>query len=165
MGRLAGVNDGKAQFSGSLRNVCSLADLKMNRLLDAFDAWAQEQGTDLADHPPQRYEPTRLEASPPLLLNFAKGTVRTVVWATGFRPNFSWLEIPVITGKGEVRHDGGVVTESPGLYVMGMPYLRRRKSTLIDGVGDDAHELSAHLSGYLRDTQKSAAPARESVDA
>lgn len=165
VGRLAGVNDGKAQFSGSLRNVCSLADLKMSRLLDAFDAWAQKQGTDLADHPPQRYEPTRLETSPPLLLNFAKGTVRTVVWATGFRPDFSWLKIPVITGKGEVRHDGGVVTESPGLYVMGMPYLRRRKSTLIDGVGDDAHELSAHLSGYLRDTQKSAAPARESVDA
>ena len=48
--------------------------------------------------------------------------------------------------KGNIRHDGGVVTEAPGLYVMGLPFLRRRKSSLIDGVGDDARDLSAHLA-------------------
>ena len=50
--------------------------------------------------------------------------------------------------KGMVRHDGGV-TASPGLYLMGVPFMRRRKSTLIDGAGDDARELSAHLASYL----------------
>jgi putative flavoprotein involved in K+ transport len=47
-----------------------------------------------------------------------------------------------------IRHDGGVA-ESPGLYLMGMPFMRRRKSTLIDGAADDARDISAHLAGYL----------------
>ena len=53
------------------------------------------------------------------------------------------------TSKGYVRHDGGVVDESPGMYLIGMPFLRRRKSTLIDGAADDAHDLSDHLAAYL----------------
>ena len=51
--------------------------------------------------------------------------------------------------KGRVRHDGGVVTASPGLYVIGLPFLRRRKSTLIDGAAPDAAEITAHLAAHL----------------
>jgi putative flavoprotein involved in K+ transport len=72
-----------------------------------------------------------------------------VVWATGFRPDFSWLDVAVLDRKGFLRHEGGV-TSSPGLYAMGMPFLRRRKSTLIDGAGDDARELSDHLAAQLQ---------------
>ncbi len=150
VGRLAGLNEGKAQFSGSLRNVCALADLKMNRLLDSIDAWAQENGRDGEVGPPQRFEPTQIEESPPLLLDLTRGRIKTILWATGFRPDYSWLDVPVLDHKGHVRHDGGVV-ESPGLYLLGMPFLRRRKSSLIDGVGDDARDLSAHLASYIRD--------------
>jgi putative flavoprotein involved in K+ transport len=150
VGRLAGINEGKAQFSGSLRNVCALADLKMNRLLDSIDAWAQENGRDGEVGPPQRFEPTQIEESPPLLLDLTRGRIKTILWATGFRPDYSWLDVPVLDHKGHVRHDGGVV-ESPGLYLLGMPFLRRRKSSLIDGVGDDARDLSAHLASYIRD--------------
>jgi putative flavoprotein involved in K+ transport len=150
VGRLAGINDGKAQFSGSLRNVCALADLKMNRLLGAIDTWADENG--LADEvgPPQRFDATTVEESPPLLLDLARSRIRTIIWATGFRPDFSWLDVPVLDRKGYVRHDGGVV-ELPGMYLLGMPFLRRRKSSLIDGVGDDARDLSEHLASYLRE--------------
>jgi putative flavoprotein involved in K+ transport len=56
--------------------------------------------------------------------------------------------VPVLDRKGLIRHDGGV-TDSPGLYLMGMQFLRRRKSALIDGAGDDARDLSAHLDSYL----------------
>ena len=56
--------------------------------------------------------------------------------------------MPVFDRKGRIRHDGGVV-EAPGLYLMGMPFLRRRKSSLIDGAGDDARDLSAHLAAHL----------------
>ena len=70
----------------------------------------------------------------------------------------SWLEVPVVDPKGYIRHDGGVV-ESPGVYLLGMPFLRRRKSTLIDGVGDDARDLSAHLASYLNDHTSTARPA------
>jgi len=149
VGRLAGVRDGKAQFSGSLRHLCELADLKQNRLLTTIDEWAAANVESDAVEPPHRPEPTRVEASPPLGLDLRRAGIRTIVWATGFRPDYSWLDIPVLDAKGNVRHDGGVVTEAPGLYVMGLPFLRRRKSSLIDGAGDDARDLSAHLSSHL----------------
>jgi putative flavoprotein involved in K+ transport len=149
VGRLAGIRDGKAQFSGSLRNLCELADLKLNRLLSTIDEWAAENGPSDAVDPPHRPEPTRVEASPPLGLDFGRGGIRTIVWATGFRPDYSWLDVPVLDRKGNIRHDGGVVTEAPGLYVLGLPFLRRRKSSLIDGIGDDVRDLSAHLASHL----------------
>jgi putative flavoprotein involved in K+ transport len=149
VGRLAGIQDGKAQFSGSLRNLCELADLKQNRLLDTFDEWATANGLGDAIDPPHRPEPTRVEASPPLGLDLGRAGIRTIVWATGFRPDYSWLDVPVLDHKGNIRHDGGVVTEAPGLYVMGLPFLRRRKSSLIDGAGDDARDLCTHLASHL----------------
>ncbi|RUX47506.1 pyridine nucleotide-disulfide oxidoreductase, partial [Mesorhizobium sp. M4A.F.Ca.ET.050.02.1.1] len=66
-----------------------------------------------------------------------------------YRPDYSWLELPVLDRWGHVRHDGGVA-DHPGLYLMGMQFLRRRKSALIDGAGDDARDLSDHLAAYLR---------------
>jgi len=148
VGRLAGINDGKAQFSGSLRNLCAMSDLKMGRLLDAIDEWAAENGLDGDVEAPHRLPPTEVEDSPPLGMDLAKGEIRTILWATGYRPDYSWLEVPVFDRKGQVRHDGGVV-ESPGMYLMGLQFLRRRKSALIDGAGDDARDLSAHLVSYL----------------
>jgi putative flavoprotein involved in K+ transport len=152
VGRLAGIAEGKAQFSGSLRNVCEMADLKMNRLLATIDEWANEHVRDGNVGPVERFEPTTIEESPPLLADFARARIKTVIWATGFRPDYSWLNVPVLDRKGQIRHDGGIVAESPGLYLLGMPFLRRRKSSLIDGVGDDARDLSAHLAGYVRKT-------------
>ncbi|NIM00286.1 MAG: NAD(P)-binding domain-containing protein [Acidobacteria bacterium] len=155
VGRLAGVHDGKAQFSGSLRNQCALSDLKMNRLLDRIDEWITESGLGGETAPAHRFEPTRVEDSPPLGLDL--GEFRTVLWATGFRPDYSWLDVPVFDHKGRVRHDGGIV-EAPGMYLLGIPFLRRRKSSFIDGVGDDARDLCEHLAGYL-DGRASVAPA------
>jgi putative flavoprotein involved in K+ transport len=155
VGRLAGIQDGKAQFSGSLRNVCALADLKMQRLLDTIDTWATEQGLNGEVGPARRFDATYVEESPPLLLNLSGGKIKTIIWATGYRPDYSWLEVPVLDHKGQVRHDGGIA-EAPGMYLLGLPFLRRRKSSLIDGVGDDACELSDHLAAYLR--QRSSAP-------
>ena len=148
VGRLAGVADGKAQFSGSLRNQCALSDLKMNRLLERIDIWVTEHGLDGAVDPPHRFEPTRVEDAPPLLIDLGRAGFRTVMWATGFRPDYSWLDVPVLDRKGRIRHDGGVA-ESPGMYLMGIPFLRRRKSSLIDGAAPDAGDLSDHLVRYL----------------
>jgi putative flavoprotein involved in K+ transport len=147
-GRLAGINDGKAQFSGSLRNQCAMSDLKMNRLLDTIDEWATDNGLDDNVDSPRRFAPTAVDASPPLGLDFTTGAIKTILWATGFRPDYSYLDVPVLDRKGRVRHDGGVV-DAPGMYLMGIQFLRRRKSALIDGAGDDARDLSAHLASYL----------------
>jgi len=148
VGRLAGVADGRAQFSGSLRNQCALSDLKMNRLLERIDAWAADHGLDGEVDPPHRFEPTRVEGAPPLGIDLRGGEIRTVVWATGFHPDYSWLDVPVLDRKGRIRHDGGV-TEAPGMYLLGIPFLRRRKSSLIDGAAADARDLSEHLARYL----------------
>jgi putative flavoprotein involved in K+ transport len=147
-GRLVAIGDGKLQFSGSLRNQCALSDLKMTRLLDTIDRWATDRDLDGELEPPQRFAPTRIEGSPPLSLHLGRAGVRTILWATGFRPDYSWLHVPVLDRKGEIRHEGGVVA-SPGMYVIGLPFLRRRKSALIDGAAADARDLSEHLAGYL----------------
>jgi putative flavoprotein involved in K+ transport len=148
VGRLASIRDGRAQFSGSLRNQCALSDLKMSRLLARIDEWVARTGLDGEVEPPRRFEPTRVDASPPLEMDLTSGAIRTVVWATGYRPDYSWLEVPVLDRKGRLRHDGGVVS-APGLYVIGLPYMRRLKSSLIDGASGDAEFLCAHLAHYL----------------
>lgn len=148
VGRLAGLRDGKAMFSGSLRNVCTLADLKMGRLLAMLDDWAVACGHADASSSGERFEPTRIAATPASSLDLEREGIRTVIWATGFRPDYSWLGVPVLDHKGGIRHDGGVV-DAPGLYVMGLPFLRRRKSSFIHGAEDDARELAAHLAGHL----------------
>lgn len=166
VGRLAGLREGVAQFSGSLPNMAALSDLKMNRLLGLIDDWAARNevvgGPSGAVAPPHRFERTRVPAAPPLSLDLERAGIRTVIWATGFRPDYSWLDVPVLDRKGRIRHDGGVV-DSPGLYLMGMQFLRRRKSALIDGAGDDARELSAHLASYLDGSAVHFAPARSAA--
>jgi putative flavoprotein involved in K+ transport len=146
VGRLSAIRDGRALLSGGLPNQCALADLKMNRLLDTFDEWAVSAGVE-AD-PPERFAPTAVPASTRLWLDLASGEIRSIVWATGFRPEYGWLHVPVVDAKGRLRHDGGVV-DAPGLYAIGLPVLRRRKSTFIHGVEDDARDIVAHLAGYL----------------
>lgn len=148
VGRLVGVNGATLQFSGSLANMCAMADLKMNRLLDRIDEWASRTGQGVGLPEPHRFEPTRIESSPPLLLDLFRAGISTVIWATGFRPDHSWVDLPVFDRKGRIIHEAGVV--APGLYVIGLPFLRRRKSSLIDGAGDDARDLSLHLANHLR---------------
>jgi putative flavoprotein involved in K+ transport len=148
VGRLVALHDGKAQFSGSLANQCALADLKMNRLLDSIDGWVTAKGRAGEFPAPHRYEPTDVGPDTKLGIDLNADGIRTVIWATGYRPDYSWLDVPVFDRKGRIRHDGGVVA-APGMYVLGLPFMRRRKSSFIDGVGDDAADLAAHLNAGL----------------
>ena len=76
------------------------------------------------------------------------GEIRSIVWATGFKPDYRWLDVPVLDRKGRLRHDGGVVA-APRLYAIGLPVLRRRKSTFIHGAEDDARDIVEHLAQSL----------------
>jgi putative flavoprotein involved in K+ transport len=130
-----------------LRNKCELADLKLGRLLDTIDEWATDNGFDDSP-PPHRFPPTVVDPSPLLGIDLASGEIDTIIWATGFRPDYSWLDVNVLDGKGMIRHDGGVV-DSPGMFLIGSPFLRRRKSSFIDGARADAQELIVELTAYL----------------
>jgi putative flavoprotein involved in K+ transport len=90
----------------SLRNMCALSDLKMNRLLNLIDEWARANGLDDKVKAPHRLTPTEVDEAPPLGLNLASGEIRTIIWATGYRPDYSWLELPFSIARG---------ASSPGL--------------------------------------------------
>jgi putative flavoprotein involved in K+ transport len=149
VGRLGRIAGGVAQFSGSLANTCALADLKMNRFLNRADEWATAADLDDDLPPPHRYPPTSVDPRAPLELDLSRKEISTVVWATGFRPDYSWLDIPVHDRAGRIRHDGGVVTGAPGLYLLGMPVLRTRASSYIHGAVADTDALAGHLHSYL----------------
>lgn len=147
-GRFGGIRDGVAMFSGGLRNHCALADQKLRRLLDEIDEWIDTNDLSREVGPSERYEPTRVERGAPLTVDLAGGSIKTVVWATGFRPDLSWLDLPVFDQSGRLRHDGGVV-DIPGVYYLGATFLRRRKSSFIHGAEDDTRDLADHLLGHL----------------
>ncbi len=148
VGRIVGMNGNTAQFSGGLANHCASADLKLGRLLKSIDEHVSDHGLEAELDAASRPLPTNIDS--------AKTTVdlasyKTVIWATGFKPNFPWLNDDLLDNKGAIRHDGGVMTQ-PGMYVLGMPFTRRRKSSFLDGVGPDALELAPHLHKHLDTT-------------
>jgi putative flavoprotein involved in K+ transport len=154
VGRLGRITDGVAQFSGALANTCALADLKMNRFLNRADELATASGLDGDLPPPRRLATTCVDPRTPLELDLTSGEITTVLWATGFRADHSWLDIPVRDRKGRIRHDGGVVTGAPGLYVLGLPVLRTRASTYIHGATADTEALASHLHSYLSNQRR-----------
>jgi putative flavoprotein involved in K+ transport len=145
-GRLGAVRDGVAMFSGGLGNACHLADLEMHRLLDTIDEWATEHGHD---PPPDRDDlpPTEV-ADAPLTLDLSDGSISTVLWATGCRPDYSWLDVDVFDRRGRIHHHGGIL-DAPGMYLLGTTFPRRRKSSFINGDEDDCNDLADHMVGYL----------------
>jgi putative flavoprotein involved in K+ transport len=151
-GRLGTIRGGIAMFSGGLRNHCALADQKLHRLLDDVDGWVTEHGLEGDVSAPERPEPTRVPRDLPLSLDLARGEVQTIVWATGFRPDLSWLQLPVFDDAGRLRHDGGVV-DAPGVYFLGGTFLRRRRSSFIHGAAADSADLAEHLTGHLAGTR------------
>jgi len=148
VGRLVGIRDDLAQFSGSLGNVVKLADLKLGRLLVSIDEWIARNGWTGEVDAAERAVPTRIDSSPDMAIDLRRRGIDTVIWATGFRPDYSWLKVPVLDRKGRIRHDGGVA-DAPGLYVMGLPFMRRRKSGFIFGATEDARAICDHLNARL----------------
>jgi putative flavoprotein involved in K+ transport len=144
-GRLRGFEDGIAHFADDLVAMTAAADVKLAALLRRVDAFIESEGFAVDAAP--GFTPHCLSfVGAPTAVDL-RG-IRTVVWATGFRREYPWLRVPVLNGRGEIAHDGGITAE-PGVYVLGLHFLRRRNSNFIDGVGADAMALSEHLANYL----------------
>ena len=163
VGRLVGANGAKLQFSGSLRNHCAMADLKLTRLLGRIDEWIDGKGLQGEALPEgERPAATKVDDSPRLGLDLERERFGTVIWATGFRPDHSWLHVPALDRKGRLRHEGGVV-DVPGLYALGLNFMRRRKSSFIHGAEDDVRDIATHLVAYLQQRKSVRADAPDTM--
>lgn len=155
LGRASMASGARLRFAGDLARTTAAADAKLARLLgridDFVDLWGLERLVD-APEPPA---PIELKASA-VDLDLNREQIATVVWATGFRRLYPWLRVPVLDHTGEVVHSGGV-TAVPGLYVVGLQFLRRRSSSFLDGVGKDADALAEHIAVHRRSGSRAAA--------
>jgi len=145
VGRFMALRGTTAQCSGSLANMVKNADLKQARLLRRIDEFVDEKGLSDQVGPVTDASPTRL-GRPTTELDLRGFS--TVIWATGYQPDLGWLPADAIDRRGRVIHDGGVAAV-PGLYLLGQPFLRRRRSNLIAGMGVDAQDLGDHLRSHL----------------
>ena len=78
-------------------------------------------------------------------LHLSKEGISSVIWATGYTFDLSWIDLPVLDNSGEPKHRDGV-TEVPGLYFLGLPWLSTLTSSFLSGVGDDAATLAQHIA-------------------
>jgi len=147
MGRVTEIQGGSVGFSDDLAETTAAADRRLARLLGRIDALIN---TGVAGRlPPPDLPASGILHSPRTTIDLVSSGVRTVVWATGYVRRYPWLNVPVLDRYGEIIHDGGV-TPAAGLYVLGLRFLRRRKSNFIDGVGRDAEEIATRVAKYLR---------------
>lgn len=152
-GRVEGMDGRRVVLADDLAATVAAADARLATLLGRIDAHVER--TRLAVPPRERAAPIPVPRAPAAIDLRAEG-IRTVVWATGYRRSYPWLRVPVLDRRGEIVHQGGVTPE-PGLYVLGLQFLRHRNSSFLDGVGRDALALAAHLTDHLERRQPRAA--------
>jgi putative flavoprotein involved in K+ transport len=143
VGRMTGVSGHRAYFSDNLTESIGHAERKMHGMLDRIDSHLARLRTTRTFPVEPRPRAVAVPTAP-RALHFRDRGVHTVVWTTGYRRDYSWLHLPVLDATGEIIHRGGV-TPRPGLYVLGLQFMRRRNSAFLDGVGADAAELTEHL--------------------
>jgi putative flavoprotein involved in K+ transport len=144
-GRALAIDGFEIRFDDDLVATTAAADVKLASLLGRIDEFVGAAGLTREVGEAEPFVPiwSTLGLTPTSLDLRAEG-ITSVLWATGFRRAYPWLDVPVLDAKGEIRHHRGV-TPVPGLYVLGLAFLRRRKSAFIDGVGEDADALAAHI--------------------
>jgi len=162
VGHLAGVDGSRLSFAGDLVTCTVAADVRLAQLLRRIDGFVEDCGCGGAGFEPEPFEPFHWPAPAPDSLDLRAAGIATVIWATGFRRDYSWLKVPILDERREIRHKGGITPEA-GLYVLGLHFLRRRKSSFIDGVGDDARVLGEDIVRRLRRFESTTRPARRDV--
>jgi putative flavoprotein involved in K+ transport len=147
VGRLVGIEGAVAHFADDLVTTTAAADIKLASLLTRIDRLIHAQGLAAMARP--EFEPHCLNfGDADQSIDLERHGIGTVLWATGFRRDYSWLHLPVLDRRGEIEHTGGI-TREPGLCVIGLHFLRRRNSSFIDGVGADAATLAEHLARFV----------------
>jgi putative flavoprotein involved in K+ transport len=147
VGRTEAHKDGALTFAGDLADNVARGDANYLSLLDEADAYVANNGLDLPEEPEAREigpDPTCL-TNPIRELNLAKAGVTSIIWATGYSVDYSWLELDIFDASGKPKHKRGVSIE-PGVYFLGLPWQTRRGSSFIWGVWHDAKFLADRIA-------------------
>lgn len=147
VGMTKSFNDGVVSFQSDLAANIARGDANYLSLLDAADAYIARNGLDLPEEPEARHTPPDPQCltNPLLELDLAEAGVTSIVWATGFAVDYSWLKVDAFDEKGQPQHQRGVSTE-PGIYFVGLPWQSRRGSSFIWGVWHDAKHIADHIA-------------------
>jgi putative flavoprotein involved in K+ transport len=147
VGLTRSFNDGVVAFESDLAANLALGDENYLSLLNAADAYIARNGLDLPEEPEARHTLPDPECvtHPVLELDLAKANVTSIVWATGYAVDYSWLSVNAFDAKGKPKHQRGVSSE-PGVYFLGLPWLSRRGSSFIWGVWHDAKHIADHIA-------------------
>ncbi len=150
LGRAEGYADGRITFASDLKNNIEMGDANYLSLLDRADAYVAENGLDLPEEPDARnFDPDPACVVNPILnLDLSEEGITTIIWATGYVQDFGWMKLDAFDEKGRPVHQRGV-SEIPGLYFIGLPWLSRRASSFIWGVWHDADYVAEHIAGRL----------------
>lgn len=148
LGRATGASEDAMRFATDLEAECTAARERRHRLLARIDAYSASRDIEA----PEEVDPG--SAATPVFssieeINLKNEGIRTIVWATGYRREYPWLKAPVVNSSGEIENHGGE-TAQPGLFTLGLPFMRHRASTFIDGVGRDAEHLAPRITRHLR---------------
>lgn len=153
VGRTEAYTDGHLTFAGDLPDAIAGGDENYVSVLDAADAYVERNGLDLpADPEARELGPMPDCVREPLReLDLDEAGIRSIIWATGFSLDYSWLNVDAIDEHGKPVHQRGISAE-PGVYFVGLPWLSRRSSSFLCGVSGDARYIAEHIDvkrGYL----------------
>jgi putative flavoprotein involved in K+ transport len=148
VGRVEGADGARLALGDGLAQDCAASDERLWRTLARIDAYIAAAGIAAPPDPVAWRTPQHPVGGARSVDLAGEGTA-SIVWATGYRRDYGWLDLPVLDAAGEILHHGGV-TAAPGLYVLGLRFLRHRSSNFIDGVGLDAEALAEGIAGFLR---------------
>lgn len=141
-GKLKSADGRQLTFQDNLKENLDQADEVAESIKKTIDEYIEKNNIDAVVEPP--YQPVWQPQNPPTALDLQTANIHTIVWATGYHTDFSWIEIPAFDGKGYPTHQRGVTTVA-GLYFIGLPWLYTWGSGRFSGVARDAE----HIAGYI----------------
>ncbi|MEO4015148.1 flavin-containing monooxygenase [Pseudomonas rossensis] len=147
VGLTQSFNGGVATFQPNLAENLARGDENYLALLNAADAYIERNGLGLPEEPEARitFSDPDCVTNPILELDLAKAGVTSIIWATGFATDYSWLKVDAFDDNGKPAHQRGVSSE-PGVYFLGLPWQSRRGSSFIWGVWHDAKYVADHIA-------------------
>lgn len=147
VGMTKGFENGVLSFADDLQGNVAAGDANYLEMLDLADAYVERTGLDLPEEPAAREvfaDPDCL-TSPLASIDFAEEGIATIIWATGFRQDFSWIKANAFDDRGAPIHQRGVSVE-PDIYFLGLPWQSRRGSTFLWGVWHDAKYIADQIA-------------------